>query len=353
MSEKIHESLFEFIVLNNPERAMSVLSEEKLTNLELLTKLGMLMSLKNYDEAIILLEEKLKTVTFHENEQHESALIKARTFLSSLQVPSYDWYQNQNQVVITYKIKNAFPMKVNCQIKEDGKIIKFYAMDSKTGVSYYHVLKLGDFVDSQMFGLDVKSMKVEISLNKKTPGLNWLGLTATSDETKPFPVTVAPANKVVVPPPTSSVTINAPPSRETAINNNNNNNIKTPASSNSLPAPYATKKDWNKIEKEIEKEVASEKPEGDEALQKLFKEIYANADEDTRRAMNKSYQTSGGTVLTTNWKEAKEKDFEKTKKAPKGQVWKDWEGNIIADDQSDEEDSATQSKKPKERKIIM
>ena len=42
------------------------------------------------------------------------------------------------------------------------------------------------------------------------------------------------------------------------------------------------------------------------------------ADEDTRRAMIKSYQTSGGTVLSTNWKEVKEKDYEKDIQPPQG-----------------------------------
>ena len=48
--------------------------------------------------------------------------------------------------------------------------------------------------------------------------------------------------------------------------------------------------DWNKLEAEVKKDEKEEKLEGEQALQKLFRDIYGNADEDTRRAMNKSFQ---------------------------------------------------------------
>jgi suppressor of G2 allele of SKP1 len=57
----------------------------------------------------------------------------------------------------------------------------------------------------------------------------------------------------------------------------------------SYPTSSKMKKNWDEINKEVTKEMANEKPEGDAALNSLFKQIYERADEDTRRAMIKSY----------------------------------------------------------------
>lgn len=42
---------------------------------------------------------------------------------------------------------------------------------------------------------------------------------------------------------------------------------------------------------------------GDAALKDFFSKLYKDADEDTKRAMIKSYTESGGTTLSTNWAE--------------------------------------------------
>jgi suppressor of G2 allele of SKP1 len=49
-------------------------------------------------------------------------------------------------------------------------------------------------------------------------------------------------------------------------------------------------RDWGQLENEVKKEEEDEQLDGDAGLQKFFRQLYKNADEDTRRAMNKSFQ---------------------------------------------------------------
>ena len=48
---------------------------------------------------------------------------------------------------------------------------------------------------------------------------------------------------------------------------------------------------------EFEEDVIRNKMEDGDPAMNLFKQIYANGNEDTQRAMIRSYYTSGGTVL--------------------------------------------------------
>ena len=87
--------------------------------------------------------------------------------------------------------------------------------------------------------------------------------------------------------------------------------------------PSAKGKNWDRIAVDIEKELENDKPEGEAALNDMFQKIYANADDSTKRAMNKSFQESGGTVLSTNWQDIGKQKTEI--KPPDGMEYKKWD----------------------------
>lgn len=65
------------------------------------------------------------------------------------------------------------------------------------------------------------------------------------------------------------------------------------------------------------------KPTGQGAsIDSFFQQLYADADDDTRRAMMKSYQESGGTSLSTNWSQVSKGKVET--KPPSGMEAKKW-----------------------------
>lgn len=91
------------------------------------------------------------------------------------------------------------------------------------------------------------------------------------------------------------------------------------------PSSSKVKKNWDKIDKEIEGDILQHGEEyGEDPSMNFFKQIFANGDEEKRRAMMKSFQTSGGTVLSTDWNDVSKKDYEGKDRPspPKGQEWK-------------------------------
>ncbi|PSS34288.1 Protein SGT1 B like [Actinidia chinensis var. chinensis] len=115
--------------------------------------------------------------------------------------------------------------------------------------------------------------------------------------------------------------------RALEFSNENNVPLRTNVSSVTQRPTYPSSKptsiDWDKLEAQVKKEEKEEKLDGDAALNKFFQGIYQDADEDTRRAMRKSFVESNGTVLSTNWKEVGSKKVEGS--PPDGMEMKKWE----------------------------
>lgn len=75
------------------------------------------------------------------------------------------------------------------------------------------------------------------------------------------------------------------------------------------PNARKTTEDWNKIVQHIRLEEELEEARSSN-LDAFFRKLYDEGDDDTKRAMIKSFQTSRGTVLSTNWKEVQHANYE-------------------------------------------
>ena len=214
-------------------------------------------------------------------------------------MPKYQYYQSDQ--VMTISILEPGVVQENLRVKFESK--RLTVILRKGGVDFTVIAGyLYSKIDVEKSKTVIKEEKVLIKL-RKLEKFEWHELFGKADDEEDTARKEAPKQNVddVAPNPTGTK--------------------KT--------RPYASHRDWDAIEKDLEQQEKKEKPEGDEALNALFQQIYGNADDDTRRAMIKSYQTSGGTVLSTNWDEVSKKNYEEERTAPQGMEWKTWEGNKL------------------------
>lgn len=195
----------------------------------------------------------------------------------------YDWYQNPTYVFISYKVSNPQASQ-EAEITFDEQSVTLTYKDQTIKID------LTNQIVPEASSKAVSAKKIELKLKKAVENVNWMGVEKGGEAKLLATATPIPQG-----------------------------NVQTP----SYPTSSKNKKNWDNIDKEITKQESQDKPEGDSALNALFKQIYERSDENTRRAMIKSYQTSGGTVLSTNWDEVASKDYEGKDRpdAPDGQQW--------------------------------
>ncbi|XP_038134776.1 protein SGT1 homolog isoform X5 [Cyprinodon tularosa] len=168
----------------------------------------------------------------------------------------HDWYQTESQVIVTIMAKN---------VPKDGVRINFTERELSANIQmasgencdlHFHLLHP---IVPQQSSFKVLTTKVEIKM-KKTDAIRWEKLEGEGQES----------------------------------------NIKH-FDPNQYPTSSHYTRKWEKMVLDISEEEKNEKLEGDAALNKLFQQIYSDGSDEVKRAMNKSFMESGGTVLSTNW----------------------------------------------------
>ncbi|KAI5130838.1 protein SGT1 homolog isoform X1 [Manis pentadactyla] len=180
----------------------------------------------------------------------------------------YDWYQTESQVIITLMIKNVQKNDVNVEFseKELSALVKL-----PSGEDYSLKLRLLHPIIPEQSTFKVLSTKIEIKM-KKPEAVRWEKLEGQGDVLKPKQFIA---------------------------------DVK-----NLYPSSSHYTRNWDKLVGEIKEEEKNEKLEGDAALNKLFQQIYSDGSDEVKRAMNKSFMESGGTVLSTNWSDVGKRKVE-------------------------------------------
>ncbi|EEP78944.1 predicted protein [Uncinocarpus reesii 1704] len=198
----------------------------------------------------------------------------------------HEWYQNNDTVVVTLYAKGVPKDETKIDIQEHSLSITF---PTSAGSDFtFDLDPLFGAIDPTASTSSIMSTKIEINLRKKQPGHKWGSLETTA---------VANTSSVMSPP--RAFTTGKAPSYPTSARGGAKDWDKVAAD---LSKKNKSKvKDDGSKEEELDSDL-DEYNSGD-PVDAFFKKLYAGADDDTRRAMMKSYYESKGTALSTNWSE--------------------------------------------------
>ena len=181
-----------------------------------------------------------------------------------------DWFQTPSSIEFSFYARDRSAEDVRVTAEERSLEVCIRLGEGK---EFQHAFEnFFAAIDKANVSVSVRPAKVTVTV-KKVAAAQWPMLELPPDSA---PVASAPA-------PTAAAAQPLPPTAP-------------------LVYPNSKKRDWSNFKVEEEKETPGQLS-GDHQLTKTFKDLYAIADDDCRRAMMKSYTESGGTVFSTNWKD--------------------------------------------------
>lgn len=204
------------------------------------------------------------------------------------------WYQTEDRVVITLlarhlKELNLDPNKLKVNWSTN-KVIELLAEEETGQPARSFTIELSREISCEKSEAKITANKVELTLVKVDDGLGpiqWSSLLDSISGPEAAATDLATAVQTEA---------------AAAAVSSNSDSVELKLSSGTTPSPTKPKpkKNWDQIVKEFE-EGEGKDDQGD--VNDVFKQLYAGADDATRRAMNKSYSESGGKTLSMNWGE--------------------------------------------------
>ncbi|GAA5983903.1 hypothetical protein JCM5350_001785 [Sporobolomyces pararoseus] len=210
----------------------------------------------------------------------------------------HEWYQTDSEVVVSVFIRNVKQEDLKVDIQPQSVSLSVHLPTGSDIV--FDLDPLAHSIDPKQSSFRVLQPKIEIKLVKVDAGIKWNKVEGEDQGV---------AQKLSAPAPSSGS--EAPPTH-------------------AYPSSSRKRHNWDDIVKqsaaedeELQKEL-SKNPNagGDKALNEMFQKLYADATDDQRRAMIKSYQESNGTALSTDWSDVSKKTV--PTQPPDSMVAKKW-----------------------------
>ncbi|EFP88203.2 hypothetical protein PGT21_002187 [Puccinia graminis f. sp. tritici] len=210
----------------------------------------------------------------------------------------HEWYQTDVEVVLSVFVKNTKSEDINCDFGPRSISLN-YKLPTNGSEGCFDLDPLSYEIEPSQCSWKSLPSKIDIRLKKKVPGIKWL---------------VIEGDQADLPAPT----ILQESSTATDV-------TRQPA----YPSSARRKTNWdqlaNSVEKEEEEVIKNLKDPnagGDRAVNELFQKLYADATDEQKKAMMKSYVESNGTALSTDWSDVSKKKVET--RPPDSMVAKTW-----------------------------
>lgn len=250
-----------------------------------------------------------------------SALVPPAGTSQTMPKIRHEWFQTGQNVIVTLYAKGIPKDKAEIDLNEDSVSVSFPHPSNPASTFTFTLDPLFGLIDVSASKSSVMTTKIELTLRKKTQGQKWNALEGSTPLKDPVSKAEdLPANAAVLSTltqPSSIKPTEATPSYPTSSRSGPKNWDKLASDLTAKKRSSQKDKEKNAADKgkvadgeHAEEDDDMDSDYGGDPVDSFFKKLYAGADDDTRRAMMKSYQESGGTALSTDWRDVGKRKVE-------------------------------------------